>query len=144
MRGVTGPTETGASQPGAGSAFAGALGLLAGLSTIVYISGGALLIARFNAKDLPVEAVVASLPRELLISVGLTEVVLPLALALAGALALAYLLLELIPDVERLGNPLDDWRRASRGEQRALIAFALGLATTGAALAALFFGAGPG
>ena len=138
------PTQEPDAEPGTGwdlGFLPAAVGLLAALSTIVYISGGALLIVRFKAKDLPVEAVVASLPRQLLISIGLTEVVLPLALVIAGAFAVLYALL--IPGVERLGNPLEDWQRATPAQQTAFVAFALSVAAGGAALTALVFGTDP-
>ena len=50
---------------------AAAFGLFAGLASLVVILGGAVLSLRFAEPGLPADAVVAVLPREFLISVGL-------------------------------------------------------------------------
>ncbi len=57
-------------------------GLFAGLATIVYIAGGFVLALRLGFEDLPWEAVLSQLPKEFLISIGVTTVILP---ALLGA-----------------------------------------------------------
>jgi hypothetical protein len=54
------------------------LGLLAGLATLVYLTGGLVLALRLAFEDLPWEAVISQLPREFLISVGVTTVVVPI------------------------------------------------------------------
>jgi hypothetical protein len=54
------------------------LGLLAGLATLVYLTGGLVLALRLAFEDLPWEAVISQLPREFLISVGVTTVVMPI------------------------------------------------------------------
>ena len=50
---------------------AAAFGLFAGLASLVVILGGAVLSLRLRSQGLPADAVVAVLPREFLISVGL-------------------------------------------------------------------------
>jgi hypothetical protein len=55
-----------------------ALGLLAGVATLVYLTGGLVLALRLAFEDLPWEAVISQLPREFLISVGVTTVVVPI------------------------------------------------------------------
>jgi hypothetical protein len=55
----------------------------AGLTAFVYVAGGTVLWIRLFRSDLPADSVVTSLPRELVISIGLKDVVLP-----ASALAI--------------------------------------------------------
>jgi hypothetical protein len=61
-------------------------GLFAGATVLVYITGGIVLALRLGFENLPFEAVVGQLPREFLISQGLTTVVLP-ALTVAAVYA---------------------------------------------------------
>lgn len=58
-----------------------ALGLLAGVATLVYLSGGFVLALRLGFEDLPWEAVISQLPREFLISIGITTLVVPVLIA---------------------------------------------------------------
>jgi uncharacterized protein (DUF433 family) len=51
--------------------------LFAGLATIIYITGGVVLVTRLRLADLPWEPVAAQLPREFLISVGISQVLVP-------------------------------------------------------------------
>ncbi len=59
-------------------------GLLAGLVTLVYLTGGAVMALRLAFKNLGWDNVVSQLPREFLISIGFGQVLLPALLA--GAL----------------------------------------------------------
>jgi hypothetical protein len=59
-------------------------GLLAGLATLVYLTGGAVMALRLAFKNLGWDNVVSQLPREFLISIGLGQVLLPALLV--GAL----------------------------------------------------------
>ena len=68
------------------------IGLVAGLAAFVYIAGAAVLAVRLEKAGLPASEVVTSLPRELLIGVGLQYVVAP-ALALAMVAGLEILIL---------------------------------------------------
>lgn len=63
-----------------------AVGLLAGAVGLVYAVGGAVLALRLFIEDLPSRTIVAQLPRDLLVSVGLAQVVLP-GLAIAALYA---------------------------------------------------------
>ena len=54
-----------------------AVGLLAGAVALVYMVGGAVLALRLYIEDLPSRTIVAQLSRDLLVSVGLAQVVLP-------------------------------------------------------------------
>lgn len=58
------------------------VGLFAGVATIIYLAGGFVLALRLGFEDLAGEAVVGQLPREFLITVGVTTV---LFAALLGA-----------------------------------------------------------
>ena len=53
------------------------LGLLAGVSVLVYVLGGAVLFARLEVKDLPGDAVFGQLPRDFLMTVGVSQVLAP-------------------------------------------------------------------
>lgn len=53
------------------------LGLAAGFVAVVYIAGGGVLALRLYLAHLPSRTIVGQLPRELVISVGLAQVVLP-------------------------------------------------------------------
>jgi hypothetical protein len=79
------------------------IALVAGLAAFVYIAGAAVLAVRLDAEGLPASEVVTSLPRELLVGVGLQYVVAPaLALALVSGLEI-YIL-------RWLGNWKGHWR----------------------------------
>lgn len=104
--------------------FGKALGLLAGLATLVYIAGGVVLTLRLGFEDLPGDNVIAQLPREFLISVGVTIVVAPIALA-----AMVYAAWRLtkgggggFSDIAALSQPEV---KASRAGKAALIGAAL-------------------
>jgi len=58
------------------------LGVVAGSAALVYVTGGAIYLARLAFYDVPALTVVSSLPREFLISVGLLALGIP---ALVGA-----------------------------------------------------------
>jgi hypothetical protein len=60
-----------------------ALALVAGFVALIYAAGGSVLVLRLFAEGLPSRTVVGQLPRDLLISVGLAQIVLP-ALAVAA------------------------------------------------------------
>jgi hypothetical protein len=66
-------------------------GLVAGFVALMYAAGGGVLALRLYLADLPSRTVVGQLPRDLLISVGLAQIVLP-ALAFAALYAVARLL----------------------------------------------------
>ena len=96
------------------------IALVVGLTAFVYVAGGAVLWIRLFRSDLPADSVVTSLPRELVIGVGLKSVVAPAAvLAILAATALA-----MVTTAARLG----------RGQKRThgVIAVVLGLAIFGA------------
>jgi hypothetical protein len=77
-------------------------GLLAGLTVLVYTLGGAVLAVRLAFQNLPGEAVLAQLPRELLITVGVSQVFIP-ALVLAA--------------IHAAGRLTGLWERLWRGAQ---------------------------
>lgn len=75
------------------SAVRDALGAVAALGLVVYLTGGAIVGLRLAAAKLPTTAVVGQLPRNVLISVGLAEGLLPtliLGAAYMGARSLIY------------------------------------------------------
>jgi hypothetical protein len=65
---------------------------VAGFLALLYAAGGGVLALRLYLADLPSRTVVGQLPRDLLISVGLAQIVLPAA-AVAGVYAAGRLLL---------------------------------------------------
>jgi hypothetical protein len=65
------------------SAVAQLLGLATGLVALLYVTGGAVLALRLYLADLPSRTIAAQLPRGLLISIALAQIVLPVAV-LAG------------------------------------------------------------
>lgn len=82
-----------------------AFGLLAGFVAIVYVTGGAVLAIRLKENGLPWEPVVGQLPREFLISVGLSQVMLP-ALAVGGLYGVARVVFRgPVPKMRRLRHP---------------------------------------
>ena len=101
-----------------------AVGLLAAVVATVYLLGAFVLALRLQTNDLPTLAVLSNLPRELVISVGLTYAVVPWLLA-AASVALYWLL--------RDGKPVapESERRVTPRE----LARALGLAVVAVAVA---------
>jgi hypothetical protein len=85
-------------------------GLVAGVVGLVYAVGGGALALRLYLEDLPSLTVVGQLPRAYLISIGLTQIVLP-GLAVAALYAAGRLLVgSAAPRPERLAGP---WPRRS-------------------------------
>jgi hypothetical protein len=101
-------------------------GLAAGFIALVYAAGGGVLALRLYLSDLPSRTVVGQLPRDLLISVGLSQIVLP-ALGVAAIYVIARLLRGNSPPPTRL---VDEWSakpsrqgwRVSLGGWRELLA----------------------
>jgi hypothetical protein len=77
------------------------VGLAAGFIALMYAAGGGVLALRLFLADLPSRTVVGQLPRDLLISVGLAQIVLP-ALAVAALYAMGRLLMGATPPPTRL------------------------------------------
>jgi hypothetical protein len=76
-----------------GTVLASIAGLLAAVVAVVYVGGGALLWLRLAQLHLPAGSVIAYLPREFLVSIGLRELVLPLvtiAVIVASLVFVAY------------------------------------------------------
>lgn len=96
-----------------------AFGLLAGLVGAVYLLGALVLTLRLQTHDLPTLAVLSNLPRELVISVGLTYVVVPWLLA-AAAVAIFWFLREEAPRPSGSARPVNVFEAA-----RALIVTAV-------------------
>jgi hypothetical protein len=63
--------------------LAGLVGLAAGAVALVYAAGGGVLALRLYLTHLPSLAVVGQLPRAVLVSIGLAQIVLPTALVVA-------------------------------------------------------------
>jgi hypothetical protein len=57
------------------------VGVAAGFVALLYAAGGGVLVLRLYLADLPSRTVAAQLPRDVLISIGLSQIVLPVALA---------------------------------------------------------------
>jgi hypothetical protein len=114
------------------------LGLLAGLTTLVYVGGGAVLAMRLDAKHFAPGSVVSNLPREFLISIGLTEVVLPLLIAAAILTAVVFVLVR-FTNVEYAAGALGDWQHASHRQRVGLVIGILVLTVGGAVAAGLIF-----
>lgn len=85
------------------------VGLLAGAVGLVYMVGGAVLALRLFIEDLPSRTIVAQLPRDLLVSVGLAQIVLP-GLTIAALYAVVRTLLGTTSPPTRL---VDQWREPS-------------------------------
>ena len=115
------------------------IGLLAGATTLVYVSGGAILSLRLNAKGLASQAVVSDLPRQFLISIGLTEVVLPLLVAGAIVTGALFAVLKLLPRIASAARALGDWSRATRTERLGLVATMAATAAAGFVATGLIF-----
>ncbi len=80
-------------------------GLAAGFIALVYAAGGGVLALRLYLSDLPSRTVVGQLPRDLLISAGLSQIVLP-AFGVAAIYVIARLLPGNLPPPTRL---VDEW-----------------------------------
>lgn len=91
-----------------------AVGLLAAVVGTVYLLGALILALRLQTNDLPTLAVLSNLPRELVISVGLTYAVAPWLLA-AAAVAIFWFVREQAPAApasKRLVRPSEVARSA--------------------------------
>jgi hypothetical protein len=110
IEGVADAGETGSDVV---KAVAQVVGLLAGFVALIYAAGGGVYALRLFLEDLPSRVIVGQLPRDLLISVGLAQIVLP-ALGIAGLYAAIRLLLGgSAPTPRRL---IDEWvTRSWRG-----------------------------
>jgi hypothetical protein len=88
------------------------LGLAAGIIALVYAAGGGVLALRLYLAHLPSRTIVGQLPRDLVISIGLANIVLPV-LAVA-ALYAAYRILrgESVPPTRLVGQFADRSPRA--------------------------------
>ncbi len=86
------------------------VGLLAGALALVYAVGGGVLALRLFLEDLPSRTIVGQLPRDLLISVGLAQIVLP-GVAIAALYAAVRILLGTTPPPRRL---VRQWAEPSR------------------------------
>jgi hypothetical protein len=106
------------------------VGLVAGALALVYAAGGGVLALRLYLADLPSRTVVGQLPRDLLISVGLAQIVLPAA-GVAGLYAAARLLLWPTPAPRRFVRQWDERRWLELVAAGAIPAL---LVTTGMAL----------
>ena len=82
-----------------------ALGLLAGAVGAVYLLGAIVLALRLQTHDLPTLAVLSNLPRELVISFGLTYAVVPWLLT-AAAVAVFWFLREEAPRARSSARPV--------------------------------------
>lgn len=111
------------------------VGMLAGVVTLLYAAGGGALTLRLFLYKLPSLNVVAQLPREVLISVALIQIVLP-AVAAAALYALVRLLLgRTAPSPRRL---IDQWDEQSWRSWSARVGVSAVLA-----IAATLLGASP-
>lgn len=111
------------------------VGLLAGVVALLYAAGGGALTLRLFLYGLPSLNVVAQLPREVLISVALIQIVLP-AVAAAALYALVRLLLgRTAPSPRRL---IDQWDEQSWGSWSARVGVSAVMA-----IAATLLGASP-
>jgi hypothetical protein len=100
-----------------------------GLGAFVYIAGAAVLWVRLSQSHFPADSVVTSLPRELVVGIGLKSVVVPsVALAIVAGLGIG---LVTVP------TPLRRYRNSSTKRTHGVIGLLLGLAV--AIVAWLFF-----
>lgn len=83
--------------------------LVAGFIGLVYAAGGGVLALRLYLQHLPSRAVVGQLPRELLVSIGLAQIVLPV-LGVAAFYATIRLLIGTTPPPTRL---VSQWKEQS-------------------------------
>jgi hypothetical protein len=96
------------------SAVGSAFGLLAGVVAFVYAAGAAGLAIQLYLARLPSRAVVAQLPRELVISVGLAHIVLP-TLAVAAVYAAIRALRGTAAPPRHL---VDEWKDGTPSRER--------------------------
>jgi hypothetical protein len=73
---------------GIGALLLKLLGAVAGLAALVTFAGGAVLWVRFNELDLPADQVVTLLPKQLLLTTGARELLIPVAIGALLALLL--------------------------------------------------------
>lgn len=99
-------------------------GLLAGLVTIVYLTGGVVMALRLGFQDLPWGNVVSQLPREFLISLGAGQVLLP-SLFVGLLYGLYRLARNARPDVPVAYRLQDGWTARSVLGARYLLTFVL-------------------
>jgi hypothetical protein len=98
------------------------LGLAAGVVALVYAAGGGVLALRLYLAHLPSRVIAAQLPRNLLISVGLAQIVLPI-LAVAGLYVASRVLRGATPPPSSL---VRQWKeRSPRGWSELVAASAL-------------------
>lgn len=112
------------------------IGLVAGLVALLYAAGGGVLALRLYLAHLPSRTIAAQLPRDLLISVGLAQIILP-TLAVAGLYAALRLLLGSAAPPTRL---VREWTERSLGGWFVLVA-ASALPAIAVPLALWLFGA---
>jgi hypothetical protein len=93
------------------------LGLAAGLVALVYAVGGGVLSLRLYLAHLPSRTIVGQLPRDLLISIGLAQIVLPV-LAVAALYATCRVLTGTTSPPARL---VRQWKEQSRRDWAELI-----------------------
>jgi hypothetical protein len=74
--------------------LATALGLIAGLTALVYIAGGGMLAMRLAFYDLPWESVIGELPQSLLVAIALSELLVPVLATTAAFVVIRLLLTE--------------------------------------------------
>lgn len=101
------------------------VGLLAGAIGLLYAAGGGVLMLRLYLEDLPSLTVVGQLPREYLISIALTQIVLPALVAGGLYLAGRLLLVRSARPPERL---VHQWSRDSASGRWALLAVGAAIA----------------
>ena len=99
-----------------------AVGLLAAVVAVIYLLGALVLALRLQTHQLPTLGVLSNLPRELVISVGMTYAVVPWLVA-AAAVALFWLLRKKTPEAS------ESTRLVTRAEViRCLVVAAVGVA----------------
>lgn len=111
------------------------LGLAAGFIALVYAAGGGVLALRLYLAHLPSRTIVGQLPRDLLISIGLAQIVLPV-LAVAALYATCRILMGTTPPPRRL---VRQWTERSWRDWAVLVA----ASAIPALLAAGFIALGP-
>jgi hypothetical protein len=108
------------------------VGLLAGIVGLLYAIGGGVVTLRLYLEDLPSLTVVGQLPREFLISIGLTQIVLPAL----GVAALYFAVRALLGSSARPPTRLvRQWRSGSRRVWAELVVVSM-LAASGLTLLA--------
>lgn len=99
------------------------VGLLASLAVVVYVTGGLVLALRLGFENLPWDAVISQLPREFVVAVGVTSVVVPALVSAA-----LYAAWRLHRGGQHKGPDLPRWDRASKRERWKIFGIALGVA----------------